>query len=362
MRPHPTIIASGERASLLVVCLLLSGCRSWLPSSSPTISFSKIPAAAVGDADKTVEIEGRASHLRPGQQIVLYTKTDGLWWIEPSTNRPFTKVQDDSNWQNRIHPGSEYAALLADPGYVPPDTLEVLPSPGAGVAEVEVVKGQGPELPPTATKTLRFSGYEWAVRTAASDRGGTRNSYDPANAWTDDHGALHLRISKSRGKWSCAEVKLTRSLGYGTYVFVVRDISHLEPSAVLTLFTWDDLGTEQNRRELDIEISRWGFQTNENSHYVVQPYYIPANVARFVAPAGVLTNSFNWEPGEVTFSTVVGSHASPEAHPVSKHVFTAGVPSAGGDLVHMNLYVFGTGEIPLKNENEVVIEKFEYLP
>ena len=94
----------------------------------------------------------------------------------------------------------------------------------------------------------------------------------------------------------------------------------------------------------------------------MQPYYIPANVARFVAPAGVLTHSFNWQPGEVTFSTVVGSRNVPDAHLVSKHVFTSGVPAAGGDLVHMNLYVFGTGEIPLKHENEVVIEKFEYLP
>jgi len=28
----------------------------------------------------------------------------------------------------------------------------------------------------------------------------------------------------------------------------------------------------------------------------------------------------------------------------------------------MNLYVFGKGEIALKNEMEVVIERFEYLP
>ena len=63
------------------------------------------------------------------------------------------------------------------------------------------------------------------------------NSFDPANAWTDENGALHLRVTKNQDGWSCAEVRLTRSLGYGTYLFVVRDISHLEPSAVLTLFT-----------------------------------------------------------------------------------------------------------------------------
>jgi hypothetical protein len=83
------------------------------------------------------------------------------------------------------------------------------------------------------------------------------SSFIPANAWTDEKGALHLRIAKGQapGSWTCAEVRLTRSLGYGTYTFVVRDATHTELSAVLTLFAWDDLGTEQKRRELDVEIS-----------------------------------------------------------------------------------------------------------
>src|SRR2546422_2861834 len=45
------------------------------------------------------------------------------------------------------------------------------------------------------------------------------------NVWTDETGALHLRISGSAGKWGAGELKLTRSLGYGTYRFQVRDVS-----------------------------------------------------------------------------------------------------------------------------------------
>jgi len=208
---------------------------------------------------------------------------------------------------------------------------------------------------------IRFSGYEWAARSAATFRGGSQNTFDSANAWTDEDGALHLRIAKNQGKWTSAEVRLSRSLGYGTYAFTVRDVSHLEPSAVLTLFTWDDTGTEQKRNELDIEISRWGRRPNDNAQYVVQPYYIPTNVFPFTAPAGVVTYSFHWSPGEVSFSSDLGASLT-GAHVVSNHVFTSGVPSAGGDSVHMNLYVFGTGEIPLTKETEVVIEKFVYLP
>ena len=63
------------------------------------------------------------------------------------------------------------------------------------------------------TKALHFSGYDWKVRTIASDRGGLNNLYGGDNAWTDASGALHLRITKKEGRWSCAEVVLSRSLG-----------------------------------------------------------------------------------------------------------------------------------------------------
>jgi hypothetical protein len=47
---------------------------------------------------------------------------------------------------------------------------------------------------------------------------------------------------------------------------------------------------------------------------------------------------------------------------LKQHVFTSGVPAAGNESVRIALYVFEQGQVPLKNGNEVVIEKFEYLP
>jgi hypothetical protein len=113
---------------------------------------------------------------------------------------------------------------------------------------------------------------------------------------------------------------------------------------------------------LDVELSRWGYIDNDNAHYVVQPYYVPANIVRFLLPNGIFTHSFRWEPGQVTFSTTAGSANSSSARLINQHVFTSGVPSQGGESVRISLYVFHRGQIPLKSENEVIIDKFEYLP
>ena len=132
-------------------------------------------------------------------------------------------------------------------------------------------------------------------------------------------------------------MSLTRSLGYGTYAFTVRDISKLEPAAVFTMFTWDYAKPDQNYSEMDIEISRWGTSNNENGQYVIQPYYVPANSSRFSAPAGTLKHTFRWEPGRMSFKTT--SHSGSAERTVAEHSVTSQVPSPAIESVRMNLYV-----------------------
>jgi hypothetical protein len=369
VRPH--IVAQAARLSVLLVCFVQAGCHSSSRNSAPTVVFSKVAAAYQEGPDKTVITEGRdykkdivegsATGAQPGQRIVLYAKTDGRWGVCRQSELPYTSIEADGRWKASVHLGIQYAALLVDPTYTPPEQTESLPVVGDGVVALAVVNGEGPPPVLPSPKKLNFSGYEWTTSSGPIFHAGSRNFFDPANVWTDEKGALHLRISGSPGKWTMAEVKLTRSLGYGTYRFQVRDTSHLEPSALLTLITWDGTGTENNRRELDVELGRWGDVRNTNVNYVVQPYYIPANVLAFRAPPGAYTHSFRWEPGQVTFSTVAGS-GDTGGRVIHQHVFTSGVPSPGGDSVRIALYVFYQGKIPLKHENEAVIDKFEYLP
>src|SRR5271168_5020715 len=363
-----------ERSLLVVVLLVyfvLTACHSSSRDSDPTVAFSKVAAAYeespyktdITERDyKTDIIDGRVTGARPGQRMVLYAKTDGRWGLCQQSGQPFINIETDGRWKALVHLGLQYAALLVDPTYNPPEQTESLPTVGNGVIALAVVNGEGPAPVLPSPKILNFSGYEWTASSGPIFHAGSRNFFDPANVWTDERGALHLRISGSPGKWSAGELKLTRSLGYGTYRFHVRDASHLEPTALLTLIAWDGIGTESNRHELDVELGRWGYLDNTNVHYVVQPYYVPANFVAFRAPPGAYTHSFRWEPGQVTFSTVAGSGNTGGSRVVNQHVFTSGVPSPEGESVRIALYVFHLGRIPLKKETEVIIDKFEYLP
>jgi hypothetical protein len=335
-----------------------AGCRNTTAKVEPSIQFTMIPPAAVGGSERVAPIAGRATGIQPGQRIVIYAKS-GTWWVQPRTSRPFTTVGADSRWQNTIHLGDEYAALLVADGYRPANTRDALPPLGNGVIAIATIKGTG-DVTTRPPKVLTFSGYEWDVRNIPSDRGGM-NDYDPDNAWTDAEGLLHLKLAKRDGRWTSAEVILKRGLGHGTYSFTVRDVSDLDPAAAVGLLTWDVQGVDQNHREMDVEISRWGDAKIPNAQYVVQPFYVPANVARFTAPPGTLTHSFRWEPGRVVFTTVLGARAGAGTQ-VASHEFASGIPTPGGERVRMNLYYFRYSPVPPQRDVEVVIERFLYVP
>jgi hypothetical protein len=341
------------------LCLVLPGVACRLgPAPGPAIVFTTLPPAQEGGSDTSAVIAGRVTGARPGQRLVLFAKS-GVWWVQPMADRPFTDIAANGTWRSTIHLGTEYAALLVDPGYRPAATVDVLPKPGGPVLAVASVAGAPAAAKPR--KTLMFSGYEWEVRQTPSDRGGP-NDYDPGNVWIDADGCMHLKLAEREGRWSSAEVKLLRSLGYGTYVFVVRDVSQIDPSAVLGLFTWDDDAADPTHRELGVEFSRWGDPALKNGQFVVQPYYIAANVFRFAVPAGRMAYSLRWEPGRATFTTVPGAVLQTHLPVVARHEFTSGVPVPGNETIRMNLYYFRFARLPPQRDVEVVIEKFQYLP
>src|SRR5580700_10411980 len=162
MRLGKSISPSWERLLTLIFCMVLSGCHARQSSTAPTIGFTKIPPAAQGGREKVDSIAGTITGARAGQQIVVYARS-GPWWVQPWPDKPLIQIQSDSTWSTSTHLGFEYAALLVEPGYQPPPTMDVDPVQGGSVVEVAIVNGVG-SLPPSPTKLLQFSGYDWKVR------------------------------------------------------------------------------------------------------------------------------------------------------------------------------------------------------
>lgn len=357
---HGTLNFRKLRAVVLLVAAgtLFTGCGPQNGLHRQAIQITRVPAAGPGGPLQMEYIEGKVDGATPGEQIVLYARSD-VWWIQPFRKQPFTRIQADGTWKNSTHLGTEYAALLVDSTYVPQAKIGALPALGNGVVAIASAKGVATA---PALKTIHFGGYDWSVRDVASNRGGKENFYDPANVWTDEKGYLHLRMEQRGDRWTCGEVVLTRSLGFGTYQFVVGDTSQLEPSAVVGLMIWDEAETDQTRREMDIELSKWDNPGGRNAQYVVQPYYLPGNVLSFNAPTGPSTQTIRWGPGIASFKSFLGTSAGAGSKRIADHVFTAGIPNAGAEKVHLDLYEFQRTQNGPHRPAEVVIEKFEYLP
>jgi hypothetical protein len=341
---------SRRRALGIIPVVFCQACQRAHGSKAPSITFTRIPQADPAGSARNDIIEGRVTGASSGQKIVLYAK-NGKWWVQPLLDQPLTDLRADFTWTNATHLGTEYAAILVKDGYRPQGDLYSLPETDGNILAVAVVPGAA--RPPS--HVVDFGGYQWRLRDAPSNRGG-RNVYSPSNISVDEKGAMHVRISKVQEDWSCSEASLTRNLGYGTYEFVVRGLDGLEPAAAFDMFTYDYASGAQHHREMNIEISQWGNPAQTNAQYVLQPYYVAANVHRFQAPAGTLTFSLRWEPDRAIFRTVR------ESTLVSEHVFTSGVPSPGIESARVALFISRDTNSKLQRPVEVVIERFTYYP
>jgi len=99
-----------------------------------------------------------------------------------------------------------------------------------------------------------------------------------------------------------------------------------------------------NNREIDLELSRWNdaFGTNNVEDYAVAPYGT-GQVLRFGLPAGTTnsTHSFHLQSNGIAFQTLNGDFdASPPAADVLESWNSSiGTPPAGGEQVHINLWL-----------------------
>ena len=217
-------------------------------------------------------------------------------------------------------------------------------------------------------KTLFFSGMSWTVR--PNGQGGPRNNnWCEANAFVDAAGALHLRITHSKGKWCAAEIVSDVRLGYGTYQFQLKSrVDLLDRNVVLGLFNYPtaDVGPDASN-EIDIEFARWGDARANMLNYTAWPV-LPAlgpwgNTFPLSLNGDLSTHRFIWRPTFIRYQSTHG-HYDGNPYPIADWTFAppdylqriarAAMP------VHMNLWLFAVPSN--KKPVEIVISQFKYTP
>jgi signal transduction histidine kinase len=126
----------------LLLVLLLSACAA-RRTDKPSIEWTSVPKADKGGGTDLETISGRVTGARNEHRIVLYARS-GAWYVQPYADQPFTTIQPSGTWTSATHLGTEYAALLVEPGYIPQTSTLELPGEGGGVVVVAVVEGTPP--------------------------------------------------------------------------------------------------------------------------------------------------------------------------------------------------------------------------
>lgn len=357
------VIGSRCRFALACSCLIIGtallSCGTQRTATTASIVFIHVPTQDTGGAGDMDTLSGKVEDLQPGSLLVIYAYSKGSWYVQPITVHPFTPIKGDGAWSTLTHLGGEYAAILVKTGYHPANTLRTLPRVGGPVMVVKSTPGvPSANLP---ERILRFSGYDWKVRQLASDRYGTPHVYKLSNVVLDAEGYLHLQVTKQGDDWTCSEVALPRSLGYGKYDVALEGVEKFQPSTVFGMFTWDQSGMDQDRREMDTLLARWGDPKGLNGEYEVQPFYRPTNTYRYSIPSAHVMLTMVWESGRMKFSTA-SYKAKQAGAKLAEHTFTSDVNAPSSESIHLGLCTFDYGEIRQSSDAEVVVKSFRYLP
>ena len=247
--------------------------------------------------------------------------------------------------------------------YSRPRAVAVVTAAAALIGIAGAVPATGGK-PPSSPSTVSFAGRTWQIKAAPRQMGPGPNLFSASNVRVDPGGSLHLGITRSGRSWSCAEVILDRSLGYGTYEWTIQGaVDRLDPNVVLGLFTWEDSSSLAGNREIDVEVARWGNAADPtNAQYVVQPYDRPGNLQRLtVPPATSVTVRFTWSPGQVVASGTAQTASGAVALPTWTSP-SVDVPTPLGERVHMNLWLYG-GRAPSNGQPvDVVLSGFTFTP
>jgi len=218
-----------------------------------------------------------------------------------------------------------------------------------------------------AAKTLTFAGEQWAVKNGAAAPG--PNNWSEDNAWVDNVGQLHLKISYLNGVWYSAEIYQLTNKGFGNYEWHVSGpLAQFNENVILGLFHYKG---PDGQNELDIEMSKWGDNAAPLGNFSVYPAVSslsPVTHTFVVDPTGLETiQRFSWRSNAVCFQMFNdnGTDTPVSGDKIANWVYAPktykkAIPQVAMPL-HLNLWL-RKGLVPTDGQEvEVVISRFSYL-
>jgi len=343
-------------ASRRMFAALLTTLSLFFPSVGFGAEVPRIEISAVPLFGQSGRVLGRIQGVVVGEHLVVVAgHLEGKGWLPR-----FASIGADGNWEADFpEKGAEARATLFRAWLVPAKSDPLFPAgsecvPGKlardAVAQHEVRR------PDPQQKFLSFSGRRWRVKSCDIRVGPGGNYFGREQAWVDDEGRLHLRISHDGERWQSAEIVSEDSFGEGRYEWEILSPLKMNERVVLGFFTWQD---ECPHHEIDVEISRWGRSTNRNNHqFVVQPHSDPRNISRsyFSETSASTRHIFERTIRDVRFEAWDGRE--------QVHTWTfnrnGGVPAVGAENVRINLWLVD-GQPPSDGLSvEIVVSAFRF--
>jgi hypothetical protein len=95
-----------------------------------------------GGEQTHAEISGSVTgEIAPDQKVVVYALADDAWYIQPTSYKAHA-IRADHTWGTWTHTGSDYAALVVRPGFMPAMVCDRLPQVGGDVLARVMVEGK----------------------------------------------------------------------------------------------------------------------------------------------------------------------------------------------------------------------------
>ncbi|MGH9588582.1 MAG: family 16 glycosylhydrolase [Acidobacteriaceae bacterium] len=222
---------------------------------------------------------------------------------------------------------------------------------------------------------LTWRGYRWEISTSRAGGGLVKGSLK--NVFVDGSGNLHLKMSKTDGAWSGAQLFSQAEFGFGTYQWILkgRNFYNMDPPIVLGLFSYGPergIGVD-GENEIDTEFSQWNGNAGRiNADFTLYPstgHHKEKTASAWednfevTAPtAATTTVRVNWTPTRVTWTIMAGSvPINRTANVLKTDTYTgeaANIPQVPLPMA-MNLWTFKA--LPTHPWNITIVD-FKFVP